>query len=139
MPFYSFVNVKTKKIEDIFFHMKDVPSIGSVIKNDDGEDIKRIALKPNAAIDSIDGDPFDKNSFIKATNKKGGTFGSMFDLSKEFSDKRLQKEGIDPIADKYDKDRKEKYGLESMRKKKQKSIERLKKIGVSIKEKKQSR
>lgn len=113
--------------------MKEAPSIGSIIKNDKNEDIKRLATKPNAAIDSIDGDPFDKNAYLKATNKSGGTIGDLWDRSREFSERRKEKDGIDFIEEKFDKERTEKFGLPSVKKKKEKCNEKLKKLGVSVK------
>jgi hypothetical protein len=138
MPIYSFENQITKEIEDIFYKMSEAPSIGSII-NINGEKFKRIALKPNASIDSVEGCPFDKKSFLKATSKNGDTMGHMIDLSKEYSERRKDKDGIDPIAEKYNAKRERDTGLANMGKKKDEAVKKLKKLGVSFKEKKESR
>lgn len=42
-------------------------------------------------------DPFNQRHFMDATSK-GGTYGSMLDLSKELSDRRAEKcDGVDPV------------------------------------------
>jgi len=138
MPLYSFLNLKTKKIEDIYFHMAEAPSIGAEILNDNNEKVKRIALKPNASIDT-NFDPFSQKDFVKVTNKQGETFGSLWDKSKEFSEKRKEKEGIDPVKEKFNKKREKDYGLVNMDKKKEKAAANLKKIGVTLKEKNEKR
>jgi hypothetical protein len=140
MPFYLFIDPKSKKETTLFFHMKDVPSIGAKFIYE-GVEMVRLATKPNAAIDSVDGDPFDRNSFMKATDKKGETLGGLWDKAKVFSERRKEKEGIDPISEKYKKEREDQTGVKPLNddSKKKAAQERLKKLGVSVKEKKQSR
>lgn len=136
MPYYSFSS-KSGKIEDIFYHMKDAPSIGSKIIYE-GVELTRLATKPNASIDTSF-DPFSQKDFVKVTNKQGETFGSLWDKSKEFSEKRKEKEGIDPVKEKFNKKREKDYGLVNMDKKKEKAAANLKKIGVTLKEKNEKR
>ena len=139
MPYYLFENVNKKKETLLFFHMNDAPKIGSIITDEDGNQLKRLATKPNAAIDSIEGCPFDKNNFIKATNKKGETFGSMWDKSKEFSERRKEKDGIDYVEQNYNKKREEQTGIPTKSEKTKKAEEKLKKLGVKINAKEKKR
>jgi len=80
-------------------------------------------------------DPYSSDSFVKATDKKM-TMGQMFDLSKEMSEKRAQKEGIDPVKQKMYKDYEKKNGVrhqdEIATEKKKKAKEKMEKLGFGI-------
>tara|TARA_A200000159_G_C7293501_1_gene326796 strand:+ start:897 stop:1241 length:345 start_codon:yes stop_codon:yes gene_type:complete len=68
---------------------------------------KRVFDIPQASIDaSID--PFDQRSFTDKTKNKKGTYGDLLDRSKELSQARKDKAGVDPIQQKYFKDYKDK-------------------------------
>jgi hypothetical protein len=92
----------------------------------DGIKWKRIFTKPNAAIDTKV-DPYSAKDFVKATNKKG-TVGELMDRSKELSEKRKDKEGIDPVKEKIYDDYQKSTGKEHMEKKKDKAKDAVKHI-----------
>ncbi len=136
MPNYPFEDSKGIYSE-FFFKMVDAPKIGSTVEID-GKAWKRLPSIPYAASDSVDGCPFDAKSFIKATNKGGGTFGDMMDLSKEYSERRKQKDGVDEIAKKANAVQKQAYdtlGITPPEEKSALAQQRLKKLGVTVKEK----
>ena len=60
----------------------------------------RIFTVPQAATDT-NINPLDAKDFAEKTGKKKGTYGDLLDQSKEASEKRKQKIGIDPIKKEY--------------------------------------
>ena len=93
MPYYIF-KYKNKTIE-VFQHMNEP----HVYIDEFGIQWERVFTKPNAAIDT-QADPYSVNDFAKKTNKKG-TIGDLMDQSQELSIKRKDKDGVDPIREKY--------------------------------------
>lgn len=109
MPEYVFTNL-SGEIQNVFFKIAEVPSVGTEITLN-GQKWKRIFTIPNARI-AVTIDPYSKNDFIKKTADKVETLGDIFDRSAELSAKRRDKEGIDPIKEKfYDKYEKESKGI----------------------------
>ena len=90
MPLYSFQNDQTGEVRDIFFSMNDK-------KEYFGEDTenpvqwRRLYTSPNMSIDTKVS-PFSAKDFIKKT-QNAKTYGEMFDLSAEMSQKRSDKLG----------------------------------------------
>jgi hypothetical protein len=80
-------------------------------------------------------DPYSSNSFVKATDKKM-TMGEMWELSKEMSEKRAKKEGVDPVKQKMYKEYERKNGVKHQdqiaQEKRQKVKEKMDKLGVEI-------
>lgn len=101
MPLYTFVS--KNKYQDFFFNYKDVPSIGSEIIID-GKKWVRAATIPNYAIDEIGkiniDDPKD---FARRTANHKGTVGELFDLSKQLSEERESRDGVDKIGETFQK------------------------------------
>ena len=122
MPFYLFQNPKTQEVIEIMQSMK----ADHVYIDEKGVKWNRIFTVPNAAIDSGSIDPYSKEDFLKATEKKGITCGEMFDLSAEMSQKRESKDGKDKVKEKAQKDYKKKTGKahpEVIKKRKNKTLE----------------
>lgn len=89
MPQYEFESETTGEKVIIIQSMNDEHSYSGP-----GGPWKRVFSVPQAAITI---DPFNQRHFMDATSK-GGTYGSMLDLSKELSERRAEKcDGIDPI------------------------------------------
>lgn len=134
MPNYEFQKLSDNSIHCIFFKFSDAPAIGSVIEYE-SEQYKRIASVPYASQDTVI-DPYSEKDFVRATNKKGGTFGELFDRSAELSKIREQKDGVDKISEKTKKEYNQfKDALEPPKKQKEAALKNLKRLGVSIKEK----
>lgn len=141
MPNYSFENLETGEIKDFFYSMKEVPKVGTEIESDGGK-WKRIFTIPQANIDTQI-DAFSSTQFVDKTyNKKGETLGSMWDRSKELSEKRAALAGgEDPVKKKYlDDYAKKRKGVRHFAERKEQSdkvkkqaSDALKKIGISIK------
>lgn len=133
MPNYLFlkVNSRPKEYSERFYHMNEAPSIGAVIKDENGVRWRRVATKPQASFDTKV-DPYSSKDFVKATNKPG-TLGDLWDRAAESSQKRADKDGIDPIQEKfyddYSKRRKGKKHPDQVRREKAKE---LKKQGITI-------
>ena len=71
----------------------------------------RVFFAPNASFDT-QVDPYSMHDYQKATeNKKGTTIGEMMDYSKELSEKRADKDGKDPVKEKFQKDYEKKHGV----------------------------
>ena len=104
-PQYIYEHPATSEIVEVFQKMNDVHKH---FTEEDGEQIewKRVWTKPQMSIDTKV-DAYSAKDFAKVTNKPG-TYGELLDRSKEMSDKREEKEGVDPVKtayfDKYKKD-----------------------------------
>lgn len=99
MPLYTFENIKTGELRDVYFNMND--SKQYLGENGDEHDVwKRVYHSPNASVDS----KYDHNSiadFVNKTANKKGSYGDILDKSKELSQKREKEKGFDPIKHKY--------------------------------------
>jgi len=122
MPIYLFQNPKTKEVIEIMQSMKSEHTY----IDENGTKWDRVFTVPNAAMDSGSLDPYSKDDFLKATDKRGITCGEMFDLSAEMSRKREVKDGKDKVKEKTQKDYKKKTGKahpEVIKKRKNRTIE----------------
>jgi len=143
MPLYSFVKVNDSYIfRDFFFRMKDVPSVGSVIKDDDGIEWKRVFTIPQAASNITKIDPNSPKDFNRRLENKNLNIGELWDSSAEMSEARAAKNGgTDPIKEKYyEKYSAERQGAKHPKQKKEEEAKRVKeqnkkleKLGISIK------
>lgn len=99
MPSYLFEHPDTKQILEVVQKMDD----DHIFIDKDGVKWNRIFTIPQSSIDS-EIDPFNEKSFKDKTANKKETFGSLSDRSKELSEKRAQKEGVDPVRRKFFED-----------------------------------
>lgn len=80
-------------------------------------------------------DPYSKKDFLNATDKKM-TMGEMWDLSKEMSESRAQKDGIDHVKEKnmreYEKRNGVKHQDQIAREKNEKAKKRMEKLGFNV-------
>ena len=104
MPYYLFSHPETQEVQEIFFHMNDE----KIYIDENGVKWNREFVVPQASIDA-NIDPYSKRAFMEKTNK-AGTFGEMFDLSKELSEKRGGKKN-DPLKKDFQKEWKQKRNL----------------------------
>ncbi len=98
MPTYLFAREdRPDKTSTRFYHMNEVPSIGSLITDEDGVVWRRVATKPQASFDTK-ADPYSAKDYVKATAKRG-TIGDLHDRAAEAAAKRADKEGKegDPV------------------------------------------
>lgn len=93
---------------------------------------KRVWTKPQMGVDTVRIDPYSTSDFVKATNKKG-TMGDLWDRSAELSKKREEKEGLDPIKEKFFEDyAKKRKGKKHPDQQRRESEATLKKKGIKI-------
>ncbi len=131
MPLYTFTSQSTGASKDIFFLMKDVPSIGAVFIDPTGHIWKRVTTKPGMNIDTRV-DPYSSKDFIKATSKKD-CVGSMWDRSKELSLKRADKDGIDKVKQAYYTDySKRRHGAKHRGQRREETTKKLSNAGIKI-------
>ena len=139
MPVYPFINSESKEVRHIY-----IPITGQVtvyngengletgVWKRDYSDYSTVNFGMQTRID-----PYSNKSFISAT-EKNMTMGEMMDLSQEMSDKRKDKEGIDPVKQKYRKDYERRNGVKSLDEiqeaKKKKVKDSMDKLGFSIEE-----
>ncbi len=132
MPQYAFTRVDDPSVtQDLFYAMKDVPSVGSVVKID-GVKWRRVFTKPRMSVDTKV-DPFSAKDYIKATNKNS-IVGDLWDRSKELSLKRAEKEGgTDPVKQKFYRDySRRRKGNKHPEQKREESVKALKKVGLNL-------
>lgn len=126
MPLYIYEHPRTGEIVEIYQGMNETHTYEA-----DGVVYNRVFTKPNAAIDTHITDPYSAKEFAKATSK-AGTMGDMFDRSAELSAKRAEKDGIDPIKQKYYDQYKKDTGKEHYLESREKGQRELKDKGISI-------
>jgi hypothetical protein len=123
MPLYIFENEKTGEQREIVLSMK-APKIFK-------KGWKRVFTIPNATV-PVRIDPNNKTDFVKKTGHYK-TVGDLWSASEEMSHKRADKEGKDPIREKYFENySKKRNGLLHPIQRKQKAMETAKKAGLKV-------
>jgi hypothetical protein len=111
MPIYLFQNPETNEVIEVQQRISDAHEH----VDDNGLKWLRIFTVPNTSIPSMTRiDAGSHEDFMRKTQNTGGTYGDLFDLSKELSDKRKSQSanGSDPVEKKFFKDySKERNGL----------------------------
>jgi len=109
MPNYIFQRIGAEEVKDFFFSMKEAPPIGSVIFRDKIK-WRRVASRPQTVFSGLKAiDPFSAKDFTNKTGQMKGTVGDLWDMSKEQSQRRAERnQGVDPIKQKYFEDYKKK-------------------------------
>lgn len=127
MPQYSYENQETGEIKDIIQSIHDIHEY-----SENGVKWSRVWVSPQMGVDTKC-DPYSSKDFVEKTGKKRGTFGQLLDYSKEMSERRSQKDGIDFKKEKYynnySKTRRGKLHPDVMNKR---VTENLNKMGVEI-------
>lgn len=95
MPIYLYRNPKTDEIVEVLQTINE-----DHVFSKDGVKYERVFTVPNASIDTQI-DPRSQKDFVLKTRDKKETLGSMWDRSKEASEKRIQKDGVDPVQENF--------------------------------------
>lgn len=130
---YSFINSKGT-IQDVYYPMKQAPAIGSTIVLD-GETWTRVLHSPHLATNGLAPiDPYSQKAFRDKTGTKGDTLGALWDRSAELSARRAEKEGKDPVKQKYYDDyAKQKKGRRHLNEKKENHDAAIKDLNTKLK------
>lgn len=99
MPFYIFKHPEDEQYVEVVQKMNDKHEY----YDENGVQWARVFTVPQIGIDTVKINPFSSKDFLKKTNKNG-TVGELMDRSKEFSEKRKSKEGIDIVEQKFHED-----------------------------------
>jgi hypothetical protein len=79
-------------------------------------------------------DPYNKNDFVNNLHGKNYTMGDLWDASKELSEKRAEKEGVDPVKQKYyDEYSAKRNGQKHPNQIKEETAAKLKEQGIEVK------
>ena len=105
MPIYIYKHPDKEEYTEVFQGMNDEHNHF----DEDGLEWKRIFTTPGMTIDT-QVDPYSSSDYIKTTGSKKGTVEDLQKLSKELSQMRAQKDGIDPVKQKFYADHKKKTG-----------------------------
>lgn len=100
MPLYTYIHPETEKTIDIVQSINDP----HVYIDKDGIEWKRVFSVPEINTQGTLKADCSPREFSEFTKNKKGTFGDMFDRSKELSEKRKKIYGKDPVKEKYFKD-----------------------------------
>jgi hypothetical protein len=98
MPIYVYEHIESGEVVEVFQSMKE----DHVYHGADGTEInqwRRVWTVPMASIDTKI-DPNNRNEFIRRTDKYK-TVGDVLDKSAELSNARAEKEGVDPVRQKF--------------------------------------
>lgn len=108
--FYDFENQDTKTVKVDVWIERGQPIVYNGENGKETGKWKKLIGCPNMSIDTVV-DPYSKKDFQKVTNnKKGLTVGDMWDKSAELSAKRVDKDGVDQVKEKYFTDYQKKTG-----------------------------
>lgn len=134
---YQFINTVTSGIADVW-----IPITGDTNTYNGENGLETGVWKRNWAGNASVGfthhtkiDPYSPKDFLNATDKKM-TMGEMWDLSKEMSQKRASKDGIDHVQQKNWKDYEKKHGVRHQeqiaQEKKEKAKKNMERLGFNI-------
>lgn len=131
MPYYPFLNEKTGEILDVFHHMNDKEKR---YIDENGYEWKRQYIVPLTQVDAVSKiDPHSKKDFMQRADKHC-KLGEMMDLSRELSARRAEKDGIDPVKQKfYDKYSKDRHGIKHSQQSREEVKKKLAGKGVDLK------
>ena len=100
MPVYLFINPFTEETKEVLQKMNEP----HVYIDKEGIEWNRLYTPPNTSINGRI-DPMNENQFVEKTkNMKNFNYGHAMDLAREQSEKRIQKEGYDPVQKTWFKD-----------------------------------
>jgi hypothetical protein len=99
MPIYTFKNPETDEVVEVLQKMAEDHSY----TDEEGSQWERVWYPTNFSIDGTI-NPWSKDSFNKSAEGKNYTLGEMWDRSAEMSAIRAEKEGADPVKEKWEKD-----------------------------------
>ena len=99
MPIYTYKHPEREDYIEVVQGMNDEHEY----TDGSGTFWQRVFSVPQMSLDT-QVDPYSENDYLKATENKKGTLGDMMDYSKELSQKRADKEGKDPIREKFLRD-----------------------------------
>jgi len=99
MPLFDFKHKETGEIREIFFRMNDEKIYRGENEDEEGQWV-RLFSAPYASIDTKI-DAFSQKQFVEKTGNKKGTIGDIQDRAAELSQIRAQKNGFDPVREKY--------------------------------------
>lgn len=140
MPLYSFLNPETEETQDVFYTMKEAPSLGAYVEID-GERWKRVATTSQLAMAGLKPiDPHSAKQFVEKTGKMKGSLGDLWDTSRELSEKRAAKDGKDGVKEsyyrEYSRKRRSTPHLSQLAEQQKAAVkvanEKMKKAGISI-------
>lgn len=105
MPEYTYKKPNENIYEDVFQSMSE-PHV--FFK--DGVEWDRVFTNPQLNVNGGKIDPFSQKEFVDKTGRMKGTMGDLFDLSAEMSYERANKDGKDPVKEKFLSDYKKETG-----------------------------
>ena len=110
MPLYVFKHPEKDVVVEVVQKMQET----HVFIDDKGTESERVWDPPNTSMDAnqLDGS---QESFMKYTENKKGTIGDLWDVSRECSEKRVQKYGRDTVKEKHFKKYEEKNKVKHMK------------------------
>lgn len=100
MGIYIYHHDEKNETVEVSQKMNDVHVYSGVFGNEEGW--RRVYTVPQACVDS-DFDPRNKDEFIRR-GAKYGTLGDIMDKSRELSEKRAEKDGVDDVKAKFFED-----------------------------------
>lgn len=95
MGIYIFENIKTGETKEVFQNMLDEHTY-----SENGVKWNRVFFVPQASIDAR-WDIDSPQDFSNKVASKRGKIGDVWDRSKELSEKRASRDGVDPVKEKY--------------------------------------
>lgn len=128
MPLYDFHNEKTGETISVFLDMKQAPEAYRQ-QTVNGVVYKRVYTVPHACKDTKVGSAA-RDDFRRVTEGKNLTVGEMQNISREMSQIRESKEGVDRVKEKFITNYKKNVGvapLSELKQQREKRTERIKK------------
>ena len=128
MGLYLYQNPLTGEVKEVVQTMREKHEY-----SDCGVNWKRIYQNPQISIDSQIINPYSKEEFLSKTVQKRDKVGDWWSRSQELSQKRADKDGLDPVKEQYYKDyAKKRKGKQLLEVRRRKVKDKLDKMGVIL-------
>ena len=98
MPLYLYENKETGEVVEVLQGMSELHEYHGINGREKGL-WRRVFVNPNLSFDT-NVDEYSDKSFVTSAQNKNYTYGELFDKSAEASEKRAQKNGVDPVKQK---------------------------------------
>lgn len=109
MPIHSFVHEASGETIDVYVPAS-APAPEHQLQVRDGREYRRVYAAPLAAKDTQYGDASLKDFSRKTSDKSGLKVGDMWEISREMSDRRRQRDGVDVVRERYYEKYEQEYG-----------------------------
>lgn len=134
MPIYPFIHNETKEVVDVYIPITgDVTSFNGFDGTQSGQwkrcyDASYYNTYTSRGVVGVKQNAHSQKDFLKATENKNYTIGDLWERSRELSEERKAKDGVDKVKEKFLKDYEKQHGVKHIEQVREDRKENLKKV-----------